>query len=750
MKKLSLFIILFLSLIFQNSKAQTDVLQDSRVNPLLKQVALKRPGLRIFGRQKETDKYVNMAVLEESRKMITWFTCYGQAFDSAQLTNSEYNQIVLKSLDPFTLYKNISYENIFYVESAEGTYRLKGKVALQDTSYNNHVVFNAAPVVSAQSTLQKLMAMEGLLKKMCTQLRLFDSRSPSHLIGNDSFGIRKALAGKMIIKADSTVYYNIDPLAPVAKIMLSKHVPEKIFVYNRQEHLIDSVPLKPQKFALLLKQKEDVFLLYRGWLEMQWQLVADSKQENIRWLSKPDSGLYKQASLVENSRQLQNAVMQLQVQQRVIEDKISNLIVPEGKDVEQLLIDLYRDKPSEISYAPWGFGYTVSYIRGNKRYELTNHLGNVLAVVSDKKNGADENGDGIIESYNADVISAYDYYPFGSLMPGRTFSSDNNKYRYGFNGKENDNEVKGEGNQQDYGFRIYDPRIGKFLSVDPLTKSYPELTPYQFAGNMPIRFIDLDGLEPADPGKKKGDYTVAAKKGTEDYFGWRWNDGTKGKKGFWEQGASTKYMNGNVFANSGDDDLTKTHYPDQQINSVNNSMMYHSNSFPAAFELGMSMESDVRQNEGRMLIQHFTFGNGSGLSFKPNSEMASMLGIDPNFVKIATGFETKVLTYLKENRNLEEFNGTQVLRDLGKPYIKDRIFMYTVLGGTQQIDAQIRKISANEIRVQYTVWDHFGAGRQDAVSKLPGLPSMYYLQHNANSPAGVTYKPFIWNIRVNR
>jgi hypothetical protein len=39
------------------------------------------------------------------------------------------------------------------------------------------------------------------------------------------------------------------------------------------------------------------------------------------------------------------------------------------------------------------------------------------------------------------------------------------------------------------------------LSVDPLTAKYPELTPYQFAGNMPIKFIDLDGLEPANPGK---------------------------------------------------------------------------------------------------------------------------------------------------------------------------------------------------------------------------------------------------------
>jgi len=68
-------------------------------------------------------------------------------------------------------------------------------------------------------------------------------------------------------------------------------------------------------------------------------------------------------------------------------------------------------------------------------------------------------------------------------------------YRYGFNGKENDNEVKGAGNQQDYGMRIYDPRVGRFLSVDPITKKYPELTPYQFASNTPIGAVDMDGLE---------------------------------------------------------------------------------------------------------------------------------------------------------------------------------------------------------------------------------------------------------------
>lgn len=91
------------------------------------------------------------------------------------------------------------------------------------------------------------------------------------------------------------------------------------------------------------------------------------------------------------------------------------------------------------------------------------------------------------------TFSDSDYYSYGSLMGGKQYNSTG--YRYGFNGKEKDNEISGSGNQYDYGFRIYNPRIGKFLSVDPLTQSYPELTPYQFASNTPLMAIDLDGLE---------------------------------------------------------------------------------------------------------------------------------------------------------------------------------------------------------------------------------------------------------------
>jgi RHS repeat-associated protein len=110
------------------------------------------------------------------------------------------------------------------------------------------------------------------------------------------------------------------------------------------------------------------------------------------------------------------------------------------------------------------------------------------------------------------------------VMPQRSITS--GSYRYGFNGKENDNDVKGTGNQQDYGMRIYDPRIGRFLSVDPITAKYPELTPYQFASNRPIDGIDLDGLEycPAIPkftyanDRSFSDYVKAIDNGVIDIF----------------------------------------------------------------------------------------------------------------------------------------------------------------------------------------------------------------------------------------
>ena len=88
------------------------------------------------------------------------------------------------------------------------------------------------------------------------------------------------------------------------------------------------------------------------------------------------------------------------------------------------------------------------------------------------------------------ILNGYVNADGGSVGSGYQYAN-RGGYRYGFNGKELDKEVV----QYDYGFRIYDPRLVRFKSVDPLTKSYPMLTPYQFASNSPIANVDLDGKE---------------------------------------------------------------------------------------------------------------------------------------------------------------------------------------------------------------------------------------------------------------
>ncbi len=125
---------------------------------------------------------------------------------------------------------------------------------------------------------------------------------------------------------------------------------------------------------------------------------------------------------------------------------------------------------------------------GSKYYELKDHLGNVRVVVNDRKNLDPTTGDltAKVESYN-------NYYAFGMLQPNR--HKDSKSYRYGFQGQETDDEIKGEGNSVNYKYRMHDPRLGRFFAVDPLFKQYAYNSPYSFSENRVIDATELEGLE---------------------------------------------------------------------------------------------------------------------------------------------------------------------------------------------------------------------------------------------------------------
>ncbi|MEZ4827680.1 MAG: hypothetical protein R3C61_15570 [Bacteroidia bacterium] len=295
------------------------------------------------------------------------------------------------------------------------------------------------------------------------------------------------------------------------------------------------------------------------------------------------------------------------------------------------------------------------------------------------------------------------------------------------------------------------------MSIDPLAPTYPFYSTYAFSGNRVIDAVELEGLEPSHTSKENGyplddgTYAIAPVQGTEDYYGWNWNTSLCS----WESCSSTEYTQNK--SSSNDDDLNKDYDPDQWVYSFNIGFEDYFATFTHAFMLGTSLE---QTDDDGILWRKFVSGNNSTHTFGLMSKTSELLSKDPAFVKKVEAFEQVALDYFRLNGDLSGFEGNNILKSTPTPYIKDTWFMHTVMGGTKRVDAQIRKISATEIQVKYTVWDHFGAGKKDATSFLPGLPSLYWLQHNSINwskehttnfgDLSTKFIPFKWNVEVIR
>ena len=301
---------------------------------------------------------------------------------------------------------------------------------------------------------------------------------------------------------------------------------------------------------------------------------------------------------------------------------------------------------------------------GYQNYELSNHLGNVMAVITDKRT---LNSSGV---YEPEVVSANDYYSFGSIMPGRSWSL-GDSYRYGFNGKENDNEVKGiAGSQQDYGMRIYDPRLGRFLSVDPIAREYPWYTPYQFAGNMPIRYIDLDGLEPANNPKQPG---------AAEYAGAYISTGIS-------TGASLNNFNKNGATESPDllgrtsGKRTENYLTDTRKSSANKFNMYVSTG--STFKVDESNAGNYKNYEAFVvseLMNSFVSGKGPENYEFPTNGIISSKFFNSDILKSA-------LNEYRSGKNVTEKQYSFGLGALGKDtYQNGTIFSITGLTGSGTI-----------------------------------------------------------------
>ncbi len=134
---------------------------------------------------------------------------------------------------------------------------------------------------------------------------------------------------------------------------------------------------------------------------------------------------------------------------------------------------------TELFYNIYGLDLIGQYdvAAGKEFYHLKDHLGNIRVTIDD----------------NGDVLAYNDYYPFGLQMPGRNFNQGLANDLYKYSGKELDEETGL--NWYYFGGRYYDAEVGRWLSVDPLSGNYLNLSPYVYAINNPMNIIDPNGME---------------------------------------------------------------------------------------------------------------------------------------------------------------------------------------------------------------------------------------------------------------
>lgn len=232
-------------------------------------------------------------------------------------------------------------------------------------------------------------------------------------------------------------------------------------------------------------------------------------------------------------------------------------------EADKLLFD-----DQEVNY---GNPTTRVNTKGIRRYELTNHQGNVNAVINDRKmyNTTDN-------VYEATILMTSDYYPYGMVMSGR--KTNTNLYRYGYQDQEVDDEIKGDNNSVNYAFRMHDPRLGRFFAIDPLMAKYPHNSPYAFSENRLLDGIELEGLEWQRAGKN------------HEFFGGTYDQETRSI--IPEDGTKSAYTDLDGYSYSSSSGVIFDNQTGVQTGATLNGELHHNGTHIATYEQIASMDAD--------------------------------------------------------------------------------------------------------------------------------------------------------------
>jgi hypothetical protein len=478
---------------------------------IINRIISKDPGLTVYNRA-DKDKYIVAAVVDKQTHISYLISSYGQITDSVFVSPEDYILLEKKRTTPFKHYDAICDKIASLTHIAKSQLRKTGQIDPK-WSFARLVSEQISTTKGHSGSLQKIIRLDQFALPYLISKWIINTPNPKYLPENTTRYYTKhneAKAGTMLKKKDTTIYYNMDDFSAIHKAVLD-HNGSKIFYYKRNEEVIDSLNINAQKIPALLNQKTNIFFLYRAWLELQ-KINIDEEIKQLQAETRrttPHKNQFANAPAT-----IPQLLVAAQKESLAINERINRIETPDDQTMATMLYhSLQGATPNMAVLDALGAGYTSSMQRGNKKYELIDHRGNVLVVVSDRKLGIDDgvyqmqcypcfpgivcppceynhvdfNPDGLVDYYVADVVSAADNYSFGMAMPNRTYQP--GQYRYSINGQEKSDEINT--NLTTALFWEYDSRVGRRWNVDPVLKDGE--SPYSTFSNNPVLRTDPNG-----------------------------------------------------------------------------------------------------------------------------------------------------------------------------------------------------------------------------------------------------------------
>ena len=294
-------------------------------------------------------------------------------------------------------------------------------------------------------------------------------------------------------------------------------------------------------------------------------------------------------------------------------------LVVQNNMTKMLLFDGGYAKAERINST--AYGYTLFYYNQD-------HLGNIREVMNASGN----------------LQQKTNYYPFGGIIAD--ICAEQNIQPYKYNGKELD--LMHGLNTYDYRARQYYPILCRWDRVDPLCEKNPEISPYAYCGNNPIRFIDINGLEPGDFFKTKDEAAID--------FGLFYNDNSirenseygstifriknsKGEIGYTYTVANVGKRDGVIVSKSPDalNDVATIHthgaysneaYYDNEFSGLRTTENNNYRLLSKTERIKQKGNNDIGNANRRKLDSYLVTPNGSLQKYEPNSNKITIVSND--------------------------------------------------------------------------------------------------------------------------